>query len=463
MAKKSINDKLKDIEHMIPYKFHFDFGFHTTIKETYQHKSHTDDFDYKDYKIEEYLTYNYMESAATLKNHGNGMVDGYMMWDEFPFQIFPTLELIVKYSHIVFKDGRKYIVGKGRTELTDLISLFRFLQTTKNYVIFNNILNVMLIFIIDYAIEKTDEKDVRSINGHYIDLSINKHYRKLYRENPENNEVRLVNSFIYEIEKKDVDYYPLEFNEKTKAYLASNWNKCFDELITHFSKKSGSLKPSSHSPNKESDLTIKACKSLLEKSGYIINERQGSSSQSPDKETKISIKIGKILFEKLEYNMELGQKLIMSLQYQFIMDNIDDFPALKLDFQSKKLIYASNKHMNEIIDVFEATYYDKTSYGLDEYDKKIKNGEIPIYIKIYSDNNKLYITYQIGEKYKRDKTPDIPLKIMQLNQLILFTNKHILKELFNLAKKGADWLPPKGSSSSSLGSPPQGGNAKNIK
>jgi hypothetical protein len=462
MAKKSINDKLKDIEHMIPYKFNFDFGFHTTIKETYQHKSHTDDFDYKDYKIEEYLTYDYMDSAATLENKGNGQTDGYMIWDEHPLQIFPTSELIVKYSHIVFKDGRKYIVGKSKTEITDLISLFRFLQTTKNYAIFNNLLNVMLIFIIYYGIINLNFDDYdyekKDILG-----TINKHYRKLYRENPENNEVRLVNSFIYEIEKKEVDYYPRVFNEKTKAYLASNWDKCFDEIVSHFQKKSGSQKSSSRSQDKEGDLTIKACKSLLEKSGYIINERQGSSSQSPDKETKISIKIGKILFEKLEYNMELGQKLIMSLQYQFIMDNIDDFPALKLDFQSKKLIYTSNKHMNEIIDVFEATYYDKTSYDLDEYNKKIKNGDIPIYIKIYSDNNKLYITYQIGEKYKRDKTPDIPLKIMQLNQLILFTNKHILKELFNLAKKGADWLPPKGSSSSSLGSPPKGGKAKKKK
>ena len=448
MAKRSINDKLKDIEHMIPYKFHFDFGFHTTIKETYQHKSHDDDFDQdKDYKIEEYLTYDYIESAATLENSRNGMTDGYMMWDEFPLQIFPTLELIVKYSHIIFEDERKYIVGKGNTEITDLISLFRFLQTTKNYAIFNNLLNVMLIFIIDYTIEflnEKNEKNVKSINGHYLDLNINEHYRKIYRVKPENNAVILVNSFIYKIEKKNVDYYPIAFNEKIKTYLASNWDKCFDEILSHFQKKSGSQKPSSHSPDKESDLTIKACKSLLEKSGYNVGKK--SSSQSPDKETKISIKTGKTLLERLEYNMGLNQKIFMSLQYQFIMDNIDNFPALNLNFQSKKEIYTSDKHMNEILDVFEATYYGKTSYGL----KKIKNGEIPIYIKIYSDNNKLYITYQIGDRYKSD--PVIPLKMMLLNQLILFSNKQVLKELYILAKKGADWLPPKGSSSSSIGS-----------
>jgi len=59
---------------MIPYKFHFDFGFHTTIK-------------------------------------GNGYADGYMYWDNL--EIFPILELIIKYINIIFKDGRKYIVGKG--------------------------------------------------------------------------------------------------------------------------------------------------------------------------------------------------------------------------------------------------------------------------------------------------------------------------------------------------------------
>ena len=52
---------------------------------------------------------------------------------------------------------------------------------------------------------------------------------------------------------------------------------------------------------------------------------------------------------------------------------------------------------------------------------------------------------------------------MQLNQLILFSNDILLKELFNLAKKGAFWIPPKGSSSSSIGSSdsqPKGGKVK---
>ena len=61
--------------------------------------------------MEQYLTYDYMEGAATLENHGNGYADGYMYWDNL--EIFPILELIVKYINIIFKDGRKYIVGKG--------------------------------------------------------------------------------------------------------------------------------------------------------------------------------------------------------------------------------------------------------------------------------------------------------------------------------------------------------------
>ena len=480
MAKKI----LKDIEHMIPYKFHFDFGFHNLLKDTHQHKSHYYDDRPSDidYKHEGYETYDYIGNLL------EGFADGYMNSDKL--EIFPTLELIIKYSNIVFKDGRKYIVGKSKIEITDLVSLFRFLQTTKNYAIFNNLLNVMLIFIIYYGIITSKFDDEKNVVDDYdkkdILETINKQYRKLYRENPENNEVRLVNSFIYEIEKKEVDYYSRAFNEKANADLVSNWDKCFDELLSHFQKKSGSQKPSSHSPDKESDLTIKACKSLLEKSGYKVEKGQKSSSQSPGKETKISIKMRITLFEKLEYNMKLGQNLNMSLQYQFIMDNIDDFLSKGTD-HNMKLIYTSNKPMNEIHDVFEATNYalppkigkfEGTDYttniahirlendrevALREYNDKIRKGLIPFFIKIYSDNNKLYITYQIGEKYKRDKTPDIPLKIMELKQLILFSNKQVLKELFNIAKKGADWLPPKGSSSSSLGSsgsPPKGGKSK---
>lgn len=324
MAKKSINDKLKDIEHMVPYKFKFDFGFHNTIKETYQHKSHyydnKDRASHNDDKHEGYEIYDYMSD----KFRGKGFADGYMESEKW--RLFPTLELIVKYKNIVFQDGRKYIVGKGsdRSEITDLISLFRFLQTTKNYAIFNNLLNVMLIFIIDYNAEILNSNRMPSIN--LIEKYINKYYRWLYKER--DNQIILVNSFIYEIEKKEVDYYSVAFNKKVVDYIASNWDKCFDELLTHITQ-------------------------------------QRSSSLSPDKETQLSIKerinIIKTLLEKLEYNMEVGNKLIMSLQYQLIMDNIDNFSALKLDFKSKKLIYTSNKPMNEIEDVFEGTYEKDSS------------------------------------------------------------------------------------------------------
>jgi hypothetical protein len=365
-----INDKLKDIEHMIPYKFHFDFGFHNTIKETYQHKSHYYDERPRDmdYKHEEYEIYDYMTGVSTF---GNGFADGYMESEKW--KLFPTLELIVKYKHIIFKDGRKYIVGKGagRIEITDIISLFRFLQITKNYAIFNNLLNVMLIFIIDYNAEILNGKRVPSIN--LIDKYINKYYRWLYKER--DNQIILVNSFIYEIEKKDIDYYSVAFNKKVIDYIASNWDKSFDDLLKHFTQ-------------------------------------QRSSSLSPDKETQLSIKkrinIIKTLLEKLEYNMEIGHKLIMSLQYQFIMDNIDDFPALKLDFQSKKLIFTSNKHMNEISDVFEGTYEKDSSppFTTDEMNIEIQK-ELYTWLKDvpYSgkkDAEKAFVRYvEASNKYQR--------------------------------------------------------------
>lgn len=39
-------------------------------------------------------------------------------------------------------------VRKTEARITDIISLFEYLQTTRNYAIFNNLLNVMLSFII---------------------------------------------------------------------------------------------------------------------------------------------------------------------------------------------------------------------------------------------------------------------------------------------------------------------------
>jgi hypothetical protein len=107
------------------------------------------------------------------------------------------------------------------------------------------------------------------------------------------------------------------------------------------------------------------------------------------------------------------------------MDNIEAFPSIATE-HNMKLINTSNKYMNEIKGVFEATNYAKSSY------ENIEDSKIPIYIYIYSKENKLYITYQIGDRYKRD--PVIPLNIMELNQEILFKNEHILKELYNILK-----------------------------
>jgi hypothetical protein len=373
-----IKRKLKDIEHMVPYKFHFDFGFHNLVKETYQHKSHyyderPSDVDYKHegYEIYDYMTYKnsvfIQYKHASTSTFKNKFVQGYMESEKW--RLFPTLELIVKYSHIIFQDGRKYIVGKGagRIEITDLISLFRFLQTTKNYAIFNNLLNVMLIFIIDYNAE--------ILSTELINKLINEHYRMLYRINPENNSVILVNSFIYEIEKKEVDYYSVTFNEKARVYLASNWDKCFDDLAFF----------------------------------YFSDIQKQKSLSSVDKESNLEITKLKKQLEELIYNMNIGHKLILSLQYQYIMDNIDVYSTRISDIQSilgidMKLIYTHDKNMNMINNVFVKTKLGNGSMPLldeeldEELDEDEMNKEIQKVLLSWMRTKYFELTFSVDRK-----------------------------------------------------------------
>jgi hypothetical protein len=125
------------------------------------------------------------------------------------------------------------------------------------------------------------------------------------------------------------------------------------------------------------------------------------------------------------------------------MDNIDAFPSIGTEKEhNMKLIYTSDKYMNEIKGVFEAKNYAKSYYSnIDDYNDKVRNGKISIYIYIYSKENKLYITYQIGDRYKTPHRIYI-MDIMELNQEILFKNEHILEELYNILKGVLE--PPKG-------------------
>jgi hypothetical protein len=255
---ETIKKQLKDIEDMIPYRFNFDFG-----KKEYTGSSTND-------------SRPVYEISEMLGKKG-------IRW-----RISPTLELIVRYRHILFQDGRTYVVGKDKREIIDIISLFEYLQTTRNYAIFNNLLNVMLIFIIDYVLDIVKSDGITST--YLIDNYINEHYRKLYRIDNEGR-VILVNSFIYGIEKKgdNPDLIQVEL-------LDWDWNTSFYELLEN-----------------------------LRKRRQTRTQQELSSSSSPEKDTKILLNNLKKHIDELEYNMAVGHKLILSLQYQFIIDNIHDY------------------------------------------------------------------------------------------------------------------------------------------
>lgn len=256
---EAIKKGLKDIEDMIPCRFNFDFGK-------------------KEYTGSEALVARPVYEISDMLGQKN------IRW-----RIFPTLELIVRYRHVLFQDGRTYVVGKEKTEITDIISLFEYLQTTRNYAIFNNLLNVMLIFIIDYVLDivKSDGRTSTEL----IDNYINEHYRMLYRVI--DDRVILLNSFIYGIEKEEVVYPDVKYD----------WDTCFYTLLENLRKRR----------RRRQELT---------------------SSSSPEKDVKILLNNLKKHIDELEYNMAIGHKLILSLQYQYIIDNIDEYASTIEETQS---------------------------------------------------------------------------------------------------------------------------------
>ncbi len=258
---EAIKEGLKDIEDMIPYRFNFDFGK-------------------KEYTGSEALVARPVYEISDMLGK-----------KDIRWRIFPTLELIVRYRHVLFQDGRTYVVGKEKTEITDIISLFEYLQTTRNYAIFNNLLNVMLIFIIDYVLDivKSDGRTSTKL----IDNYINEHYRMLYRVI--DDRVILVNSFIYGIEKKEVVYPDVKYD----------WDTCFYTLLEN-----------------------------LRKRRQTRTQQELSSSSSPEKDVKTLLNNLKKHIDELEYNMAVGHKLILSLQYQFIIDNIHEYASTIEESQS---------------------------------------------------------------------------------------------------------------------------------
>jgi hypothetical protein len=290
-----IKELLKDIEYMIPYKFNFDFGLHSLIEETYQHDigwqgSQLIDINYPNKPV--YVIY----VPDTDGPYGPYNYDN-------SFELLPSLKLIYEYYHIIFKNGRKFIIDNKQSkkvEITDIISLFRFLQTTKNYAIFNNLLNVMLIFIIDFI---TDT--LRVIGDPSFDLEkeyVKTHNRKLYKK--KDNNVILTNSNLYNIDKKNCQYYSQELNRKINTFIDNNWLKGNNKLIEYLElHKEGRryLDIDSFSGSLYSEfLEVKSFSSLFEDLNNSIN----------------------ILDDNITI---FSPTLNTSLKYQYIIDNVNGY------------------------------------------------------------------------------------------------------------------------------------------
>lgn len=326
----AIKKCLSEIETMIPSRFNFDFGKKENIGSIFSKINEgQDEGYYEEIKRSVYEIYDTTSDIKLRKSHTLELTYNTINGKYYRWRISPTLELIIKYRDIVFQNGRTYVVGKTKARITDIISLFEYLQTTRNYAIFNNLLNVMLIFIIDYVLDilKGDGRTSTKL----IDDDINEHYRKLYSvvQVEQVEEVRLVNAFIYGIDDAlDVN---VEFE----------WNALFLNLVELLKKKESN---SLSSPPFET-------------------QKSTSPSSPPDKE-----KDKNKLIEELKYNMAIGVKLITSCQYKYIMKHIREYattadtyvvdifdkhptaPLGYLGYRKLKLIYTHDKYMTQTSD-----------------------------------------------------------------------------------------------------------------
>jgi hypothetical protein len=318
---ETIKKQLKDIEDMIPSRFNFDFGKKENIGSIFSKINEGQDEGYYE-EIKRSVYEIYTTTSATTR-----------------WRISPTLELIIKYRDIVFENGRTYVVGKTKARITDIISLFEYLQTTRNYAIFNNLLNVMLIFII----KSYDFLFFINENEEYIKGAI-RLYNVVQVEQVE--EVKLVNAFIYGIDDA--------FNVKVETEF--EWYFPFITLIALLKKK---VSKSSSSPSFET-------------------KKSASSSSPPDKE-----KDKNKIIEELKYGMAIWDNLTTSCQYKYIMEHIREYattadtyvvdvgnptnPLGYLGYRKLKLIYTHDKYMTLTSDGFVDFKDDTlTSYDLDD-------------------------------------------------------------------------------------------------
>jgi hypothetical protein len=322
----AIKKCLSEIETMIPSRFNFDFGKKENIGSIFSKINEGQDEGYYE-EIKRSVYEIYATTSATTR-----------------WRISPTLELIIKYRDIVFENGRTYVVGKTKVRITDIITLFEYLQTTRNYAIFNNLLNVMLSFIIK------DDKITNEISKLYT----LKEYTIVQQE-----EVKLVNAFIYGIDDA--------LNVKVETEF--EWNFPFFNLIALLKKKiSKSLSSPSFEPQKSA-----------------------SSSSPPDKE-----KDKNKIIEELKYGMAIWDNLTTSCQYKYIMEHIREYATTAdtyvvdvddkrrinslgyLGYRKLKLIYTHDKYMTLTSDGFVDFKDDTLAYDLDDDEM---NNEIHKFLK----------------------------------------------------------------------------------
>ena len=351
----AIKKCLSEIETMIPSRFNFDFGKKENIGSIFSKINEGQDEGYYEeikrsvYEIYDTTSDFKLRISHTLELTYNTISGKYYRW-----RISPTLELIIKYRDIVFQNGRTYVVGKTKVRITDIISLFEYLQTTRNYAIFNNLLNVMLSFIIK------DDKFTNEISKLYT----LKEYNIVQQE-----EVKLVNAFIYGVDDA------LDVNVETEF----EWNFPFLNLVELLKKKES-----------------KSLSSLP-----FETQKSTSPSSPPDKERDKNK-----LIEELKYNMAIGVKLITSCQYKYIMKHIREYattadtyvvdiidkhptaPLGYLGYRKLKLIYTHDKYMTLTSDGFVDLKDDRVSPSVlndeemdDEIHKVVKDWKtLPAFI-----------------------------------------------------------------------------------
>jgi hypothetical protein len=250
----------------------------------------------------------------------------------------------------------------------------------------------MALYFIDIMSSYKITDTLRVIGDPSFDLEkeyVKTHNRKLYKK--KDNNVILTNSNLYNIDKKNCQYYSQELNRKINTFIDNNWLKGNNKLIEYLELDTGRryLDIDSFSGSLYSEfLEVKSFSSLFEdlnnsinilddnitifsptldtslKYQYIIDNDKGKNFE--DKLALINYKkmIDDLYNDILKHNGPKDQKKLevssgsssgsppkgsppkgsppkgspskeQKLEYQFIMDHIDAFPSIATEHNMK--------------------------------------------------------------------------------------------------------------------------------